>query len=755
MRREYPNIDLKHLQAMAESNPPQYLQYYADSYAAIGDPIAQRELDHLKARAYVTMNRFEEAKQMALDLLSTAVEDADYLLISKCNVILSICHGKGEEQYKQKPFLEVALDAAIKAREEVMIVECLALLGVFHQKKNEIQKALEYLNKADKQSRKLDDPGLQAKILIGLGGIYYNTAQYDKALVYMGSALDKTLEAGDSATQLLVINNLGTLYTMMHRFEDAESILKRGLKIADDPDSGISRVRLMFNHGVLHLRQDRFQEGLQSFLACKSFADSIGFSEPRFLSELYNNLAGCCRYLGDSSQALDYLDQTIRMAGEVQNKILGKETELNMANLLISIGRLDEAKTKLDVVGKFFRKHKLYDRLSVYLSNLAEYHIAKKDYPKAIKTLKEISPLYQEYIGSLMREKSSEYDRQIEELMDRYETSVSPRSNPAGYRSTTKAEGFIGVSKEHRQALEAAMLAAKHPNANVFITGESGTGKEVIAGLIHSHSVRKNFPLVPVNVSAVSAGLVESEFFGHKKGAFTSAVSDHVGYFTQANRGTLFLDEIGDMPPELQAKLLRALESRKFTPVGSTKEISYDCRVISSTNRNVVSMMQSNLFRLDLFHRLNTVEIHLAPLRERKDDIRALTNYYVDLFAKETRRRIPRFESGFIEQFCAYSFPGNVRELKNLIERLFILNPSDVWDEKALRFLPISIPGKSKEKSDLIQAAQINERELIINALIRFEGKQKEAAKALKTSESTLSRKIARHKLEIYTRKGR
>jgi transcriptional regulator with PAS, ATPase and Fis domain len=257
-------------------------------------------------------------------------------------------------------------------------------------------------------------------------------------------------------------------------------------------------------------------------------------------------------------------------------------------------------------------------------------------------------------------------------------------------------------------------------------------------------------------MAAISSSLLESEFFGHKRGSFTGATHDTKGFFLEANKGSLFLDEISEMPTNLQAKLLRVLESRKLSPVGSSSEIAFDTRVISSTNRNVMEMINQNSFRLDLYHRLNTIEIYIPPLRERSDDIPALIDYYTEKIARDLKILPPRIDVSFVSRMQEYSFPGNVRELKNIIERLMIMQKSRLWDSDTLEMLPtINQPPQTIAAGSFMDKKKEMERNEIINALQACGGKQKDAAKLLGISESTLTRRVNSFKLEIYTQKGK
>jgi DNA-binding NtrC family response regulator len=248
-------------------------------------------------------------------------------------------------------------------------------------------------------------------------------------------------------------------------------------------------------------------------------------------------------------------------------------------------------------------------------------------------------------------------------------------SNQLLTKELKEKEGFeiISKSKVMDEIKQMMYKVAQSKDTSVIITGESGVGKELVARGIHLMSERKDNHFGAVNMSAIPESLFESEFFGHKKGAFTGAISDRAGWFEIADKGTLFLDEIGDMPMNLQIKMLRVLEDRKFIKVGSQKEQSFDCRLVAATNKDVQEMKSGKEFRLDLFHRLGTFEIFVPPLRQRVVDIPILIEHYVNIFAGRMRKKIEGIDSGTMDTLKQYPFPGNVRELRNLTERAVIL----------------------------------------------------------------------------------
>ena len=226
--------------------------------------------------------------------------------------------------------------------------------------------------------------------------------------------------------------------------------------------------------------------------------------------------------------------------------------------------------------------------------------------------------------------------------------------------------------------------AVADANTTVLITGETGTGKEVIARAIHELSPRRNRNLVKVNCAAMPAGLLESELFGHERGAFTGAINSHVGRFALADRGTLFLDEIGDMPLELQPKLLRVLQEREFEAVGSTRTTRVDVRVVAATNQDLKQMVRDREFREDLYYRLNAFPIYLPPLRERKVDIPELVEYFVQQFAASMDKTIETIPENTMRALVRHRWPGNIRELQNYIERGVILSNDGIFEPAPL-----------------------------------------------------------------------
>ena len=276
----------------------------------------------------------------------------------------------------------------------------------------------------------------------------------------------------------------------------------------------------------------------------------------------------------------------------------------------------------------------------------------------------------------------------------------------------------------------------------VLIEGESGTGKELVAAAIHRLSSRGRGPFMPVNCSAIPPDLLESEFFGHVRGAFSGAVADTLGLFRGAHEGTIFLDEIAELPPALQVKLLRVLQEMLVRPVGSTKAYPVDVRVIAATNRNLEQAMLQNTFRQDLFYRLNVIRITLPPLRERRDDIPALVSHFLRRFNRRFHRDIRGITADALAALTGFDFPGNVRELEDLIERAYAMGARDQITLADLPSLTARAAGMPATSGRTLPTLAEVEKDLILRALALLDNDKEEAARALGISRRTIYRRL-------------
>jgi two-component system response regulator HydG len=333
--------------------------------------------------------------------------------------------------------------------------------------------------------------------------------------------------------------------------------------------------------------------------------------------------------------------------------------------------------------------------------------------------------------------------QELREEVSRMRTALS---EGAGF------EELVGVSQPMHQLYDLLERAAS-TTSSVVITGESGTGKELIARALHQRSVRAAGPFVALNCSAIPESLVESELFGHAKGAYTDAKVARVGLFVQANGGTIFLDEVGDLPLSMQPKLLRALQERCVRPVGGNQEIPFDARIISATNDNLELAATEKRFREDLFYRLNVIHLHIPPLRDRASDVLLIAQHYLEHYAIHLEKQVQGLSAAVSDRLLAYPWPGNVRELQNCIERAVALTRNEqlqVQDlpEKIRAYKRSHILVVGDHASDLVSMNEVESR-YILRVMQAVGGNKREAARILGFDRKTLYRKLDRYHLDI------
>ena len=317
-----------------------------------------------------------------------------------------------------------------------------------------------------------------------------------------------------------------------------------------------------------------------------------------------------------------------------------------------------------------------------------------------------------------------------------------------------KIDSIISNSPKMEEVLSLASRAADS-KATILIYGESGTGKEVLAKSIHYVSSRKEKPFIAVNVPALPETLLESELFGHEKGAFTGAEKTKKGRFELAESGTIFLDEIGDIPINLQVKLLRVLQEHQIERLGSTESINIDVRIIAATHQNLEDKIKDGTFREDLFYRLNIVSLHIPPLRERKEDVLPFIDYFIEKYASENNKPKLSLSKEAVDAIIKYNFPGNVRELENIIERAVVLCRTDVI---TLNDLPNVVKGFKAEKEilvndelTLVEQVEELEKKLIYDALSKADGNQSQAGRMLGLTERNLRYKMQKYDIKKFS----
>lgn len=344
-----------------------------------------------------------------------------------------------------------------------------------------------------------------------------------------------------------------------------------------------------------------------------------------------------------------------------------------------------------------------------------------------------------------------ELDLMIERIIEHKNLKSENQLLKTQLQEKHKISSIISQSQKMEEVINIAARVAES-KANVLITGENGTGKEVLAKGIHFLSSRRGAPFVAVNVPALTETLLESELFGHEKGAFTGADKMKKGRFEIADGGTIFLDEVGDIPQSIQVKLLRVLQEHQFERVGGTEKIDVDARIIAATNKDLEQKIKDGTFREDLFYRLNVVSIKIPPLRERKEDILPMIENFINKYCKENNRDKLEISKEAIDVLLKYNYPGNVRELENIIERAVVLTRGKVI---TLNDLPMNIKGFKEEKTlaalgkgTLTEQVEAIEKQLIFDALQESGGNQTKAGKLLGLTERNLRYKLKKYNIK-------
>ena len=728
--------NFRSLRNVCHSNPVEYLQKsqdYRKKYAGLN----KIHFLFVDAYAYSKIGRYDLAEPKLTEILSLASQEMNFFFLVHGNLLLSLCYRK--DLQKAMIFLETAEEYAREAQDTLLLAASLAYLGDYYFMQNNFDLAENFHLQVQSMLVKDEDSHIKLQSLLSLANTSIVAKKYKNALNYLFKGMEISERDNNQHYSLTIKTNLAKALMDLKRYNEGEKFLLEARDLSQILGLGIQEIQVLFSLAVLNLKSKSPQKALTYLDNCHALAVEKKFNPLEFYLDLNNNYAIAYALNGDFDQAITFLDKATAFAIDIGDKIAEQEIYLNLAKMLMNVKQFDKAETLLLRSLKSSKKYKLQEYFLVAKEVLAKLYLSKKDYAKSF---------------NLMQKIHSELRKEITQLKDEYNRievqnfDFNSNNKPQEQTNSSLNRAFVGISEGARKVLHDAMLVAKQANVNVLIRGESGTGKEVVANLIHKNSLRKDYPFVPINAAAISSSLMESELFGHKKGSYTGAITNEPGIFLKAHKGTLFIDEITEIPIEFQAKLLRVLESKKLIPVGSSNEISFDTRIISSTNRSINDMVANDLFRLDLFYRINTIEIILPPLRDRKEDIPILIDHFVNMFCNDYRWNEPNIDPTFIQHLQEYSFPGNIRELKNIIEKLFILGKSSTWDacllDKVCNLeIKTNKTGKHEESS---------EKERIIKALIRFNGIRRDAAKFLNMSNSTMTRRIGKYNLEAFTR---
>ncbi|MDD3051155.1 MAG: sigma 54-interacting transcriptional regulator [Candidatus Cloacimonetes bacterium] len=638
-------------------------------------------------------------------------------------------------------------------------------MSINYRSLGEFDEALKCVKKSIEINKTNNDNNL-AYSYLNLANIYYQLNSIDKALQYLFEALKIAEEKKLDYLAAKLYNNIGNIYNDGANYKEAEIYYEKALIVEKKLNDQTSIATILLNMGIVNRRIGNETEANryfnQSLEICKAHnIKKIRSQNLSFLGHMAydkKEIEKAKKYFSEAAEIVNILGDT-----HYETKVLidqGKfhigieELEAAESNLLKALNLAKEnnydsfKQEALEELTNYYKKVGNDRQLLLYQDELLKTikENAEKDYTKRVAEMQKIFEIER-------KEKEAEiYRFQVIELQKKNEiiekqkielekTLTELRTSEINYEYVNKQlkdniGSIVGDSEEIKHLITLIKQVAATPSTPILITGETGTGKELVARAIHDFSDRKSKNFCAVNVSAIPETLFDSEFFGYRKNSFTGADRDKPGWFTIADKGTLFLDEIGTLDLNLQKKFLRVLENKTFIPVGSTTEIITDFRVISATNQNLTQAIKEGIFRTDLYHRLSTFTINIPPLRERVDDIPVLLEYFVKKFSDMFAKKILKVENQVVSYLRNYEFPGNVRELRNIVERAVILSNSSTLK---LKCFDLPVNASSKEK---IVSLEENEKQLILKALKKTGFNQAKAAILLDISAKSLERRV-------------
>jgi len=748
------------------------------------DKILSREADfihfssyrtalRLTAHSYWRQYKLDKPAELFLSSVKWSNDNGETEEALKDLSNLGVLYYQRAEYPKSIEFTTQAYNRALEINSEKGIGFTLGNLGNCYYHLGNFKKSLEYQIRASEFAKKTNDEPFLSRILNTTSVLYKNLGDFKNAVKTALEAVKLKEKLNEPLGPIYL--NIGAIYKETGNVKDAEKYYLKAQKILEKDNNKNSLAMVLNNLGNLYMDENKFDSALEYFNKALKIEEEIGDKKGK-LTVLINIGLIYSDHIKNYSKAYDYFENALASAKEIESHDSILTVSLKYCGFLLSYEKSDQAEKLLDTCVKYFDEAGSYENKLDFLNCYVNLYKQTGDYAKALdfkekhsilkddiyskenqKTISEMQTKYEtekkEKEAEFLRIKNEELAKkniEIKHQKDKLEKTLNELNENKLKLNLIKEQTWkninrrlIGESSKIKNIIELISVVAKSDRTNVLITGESGTGKEIAAQYIHELSGRSKNSFHAVNSSAIPDSLFESQFFGHEKNSFTGAASAHIGVFEFANKGTLFLDEIGTMPVDMQSKLLRVLEERKIMRLGSNKEIPIDIRLISATNMEMSDLLEKKFFREDLYHRLATFVIQMPPLRERKEDIPLLLEFFISIFNKQLGKQINKIESSVFEYLSGYNFPGNVRELRNMVERAVIVSDSSI-----LKCSHFHIPGKQTANSEfkVVPLEQI-EKEHIINVLRFVNYNQSKAAELLGVERRVVSRKMTKYGL--------
>ncbi len=645
-------------------------------------------------------------------------------------IFTNLLHVSISNNFSICPILVNYIDSSITEQCPYLIVaKAYYQIIQYYSGKKEFEKCSPYFDKLESIVTVVDDPKIIYYYYLSYGCFHYTQGELFKAIHFLNRVVSYKDNPPDSSQYYRAHFLLALSYA-------SNSIMDKAIEHIDvllNENSGFNKLKLSTYKARMFSQRKDFvsAERILSDLLAKN-------KDNEQVSKLVNADLFMISLMQDNSEKIQKYYELI------DDKSLSNIPKLFRDYYYLHTGELDQIKLE-----SIYRDYEKASRdknpySKQYLNFLVEYYIRKQDYQNAYDQFQELLKKNREIETQYKILELESYLNLLEKYEEFKSDEMSKRDLVSSIEKSKLEKSIVGKSLELRKVLGDSKIVANAHFSNVLLTGETGTGKELIAKLIHYNSNRRNKNFCEINLSALSPTLIESELFGYKKGAFTGALQDKKGLLEIVHNGTLFLDEISEIPTEIQTKLLKVIEEKSFYPIGATKPMQSNFRLICATNKDLKSLAEQDKFRIDLYYRLSSYEIVIPALRKRKSDIPLLVKYFIKIFSDELKRPEFSLTDNQMDLLLQYDFPGNVRELKNLAQRIVICyHNGQAVDNVINSFIT------SREMNTELSTFNLEkiEKDTIIRALKRCKGVQSQAAKLLGISNNAIARKISKHGL--------
>ena len=542
------------------------------------------------------------------------------------------------------------------------ILNCYFDIGVKYGLSYNNEKALKYFFLTYNATSETENLKLHINSAANIGRIYYTNGRIEEALEYLFYALKQFKIKSDKLNIAKIFRDIASCYNDLEMFDKSLEYSFKSIDLYESLDKNILLSGAINDSAITYCFLDDYDTALAGFFKALKIQEKEKYFPGIAISE--NNIGEIYIKLGKFDDALKYFMKAIESYKNEKENYLNYTIYQNIGIVYKALNKYQEA------LLNFNKALEISTDLSLEKNILETYNEIKKIY----YLLGEYKKAYDTQEKSLKLSKDIQFKAQEIE-----QESISKQINPINsYIDEDNEFGseIVGNSPEMKEVFSLVNMISEH-NVNVLITGPTGCGKELIAKRIHN-SFKGSAPFIAINCSAIPEHLLESELFGHTKGAFTGAIKNKKGKFEQATGGTLFLDEIGDMTLSLQAKILRAIQERKVSPIGSTKEISVSVRILSATNKNLEKMIETGAFRGDLFYRLNVIRVNIPALKNHKTDIPALVSHFINKYNQKFNKKILSISANALNYLISCEWHGNIRELENEIEKAVLLSSEEI-----------------------------------------------------------------------------